>query len=57
VARLGLLKEIERLRPHEGFNSAIPAMLGEIKCHFRAATWTLRMPPRALLLGLLLDGL
>jgi RNA polymerase sigma-B factor len=51
VAQLGLVKAIERFDPYYGvsFSSfAVPTMLGEIKRHFRDATWPLRVPRTAI---------
>jgi RNA polymerase sigma-B factor len=50
VAQLGLLKAIERYDPDYGVNFpgfAVPTVLGEIKRHFRDATWTVRVSRRA----------
>ena len=50
VAQLGLLKAIERFDPHYGVSFAgfaVPTMMGEIKRHFRDATWPVRVPRRA----------
>jgi RNA polymerase sigma-B factor len=50
VAQLGLLKAIERYDPDHGVNFpgfAVPTVLGEIKRHFRDATWTVRVSRRA----------
>jgi RNA polymerase sigma-B factor len=47
VASVGLLKAIDRFDPSRGiaFSSfAVPAMLGEIRRHFRDRTWALRVP-------------
>jgi RNA polymerase sigma-B factor len=50
VAQLGLLKAIERFDPDYGASFAgfaVPTMLGEIRRHFRDATWAVRVPRRA----------
>lgn len=50
VAQLGLVKAIERFDPHYGVSFgafAVPTMMGEVKRHFRDATWPLRVPRRA----------
>jgi len=50
VAQLGLLKAIERYDPDYGVSFAgfaVPTMLGEIKRHFRDATWAVRVSRRA----------
>jgi RNA polymerase sigma-B factor len=50
VAQLGMLKAIERFDPSFGVSFAgfaTPTMLGEIKRHFRDATWTVRVSRRA----------
>jgi RNA polymerase sigma-B factor len=50
VAQVGLLKAVERFNPHYGVDFAsfaVPTMLGELKRHFRDATWPLRVPRRA----------
>jgi RNA polymerase sigma-B factor len=42
VAQLGLLKAVERFNPRYGVGFAafaVPTMLGELKRHFRDATW------------------
>src|SRR5688572_19919376 len=50
VALLGLLKAVERFDP--GFGSsfatfAMPTIMGELRRHFRDATWSLRVSRRA----------
>jgi len=55
VASLGLLKAIDRFDPTRStaFSSfAVPTILGELKRHFRDATWTVRPPRRLLELSL-----
>ena len=47
VARLGLLKAIERFDPDRGvaFSSfAVPTMAGELKRHFRDTSWSIHLP-------------
>jgi RNA polymerase sigma-B factor len=49
VALLGLVKAVERFDPDHGseFPSfAIPTVLGELRRHFRDATWALKVPRR-----------
>jgi len=50
VAQLGMLKAIERYDPAYGVSFtgfAVPTMLGELKRHFRDATWAVRVSRRA----------
>jgi RNA polymerase sigma-B factor len=50
VARLGLVKAVERFDPSQGTpfaGYAIPTVLGEVRRHFRDATWSVRVPRRA----------
>jgi len=50
VAQLGMLKAIDRYDPSFGVSFAgfaVPTMLGEIKRHFRDATWAVRVSRRA----------
>jgi len=50
VAQLGVLKAVERFDPDVGVaftTYAIPTVLGELRRHFRDATWALRVPRRA----------
>lgn len=47
VALLGLVKAVERFDPDKGvaFSSyAMPTMLGEVRRHFRDATWAVHVP-------------
>jgi RNA polymerase sigma-B factor len=47
VARLGLLKAIDRFDPERGvaFSSfAVPTMAGELKRHFRDTSWSVHLP-------------
>jgi RNA polymerase sigma-B factor len=50
VARLGLVKAVERFDPDQGtpfVGFAMPTVLGEVRRHFRDATWAVRVPRRA----------
>ena len=50
VALLGLLKAIDRFDPAFGttfLTYAMPTVLGELRRHFRDATWAVRVPRRA----------
>jgi RNA polymerase sigma-B factor len=50
VACLGLVKAVDRWDPDRGFafsSYAVPTILGELRRHFRDATWDVR-PPRDL---------
>jgi RNA polymerase sigma-B factor len=50
VARIGLLKALERFDPAQGvpFGAyATPTMMGELRRHFRDHTWSLKVPRRA----------
>lgn len=49
VAQVGLLKAIERFDPARGvvFSTfAVPTIIGELRRHFRDATWTIHVPRR-----------
>jgi RNA polymerase sigma-B factor len=49
VAQLGVLKAVERFDPEHGASFttfAMPTVLGELRRHFRDATWALRVPRR-----------
>ena len=50
VASVGLFKAIERFDPERGvpfLGFAKPTILGELRRHFRDATWSVRVPRRA----------
>jgi RNA polymerase sigma-B factor len=50
VAQLGVLKAVERFNPEYGVpfvSFAMPTVLGELRRHFRDATWAVRVPRRA----------
>jgi RNA polymerase sigma-B factor len=50
VARLGLVKALERFDPEHGSSFpayAMPSVLGEVRRHFRDATWSLKVTRRA----------
>jgi RNA polymerase sigma-B factor len=49
VGQIGLLKALERFDPDHGTTFAtfaVPTVLGEIRRHFRDATWAVRVPRR-----------
>ena len=50
VAMLGLVKAVERFDPQFGVpfaGFAVPTITGELRRHFRDATWSLKVPRRA----------
>jgi RNA polymerase sigma-B factor len=50
VAMLGVFKAVERFDPNHGapfVGFAMPTVLGELRRHFRDATWSVRVPRRA----------
>jgi RNA polymerase sigma-B factor len=50
VAMLGLVKAVERFNPEFGVpfgGFAVPTITGELRRHFRDATWALKVPRRA----------
>lgn len=50
VAQLGLIKAIDGYDPDRGFTFkayAIPTILGELRRHFRSASWTVHVPRAA----------
>src|SRR3954469_17282867 len=49
VGQLGLLKAVERFDPAVGVSFAsyaIPTVMGELRRHFRDATWAMKVPRR-----------
>ncbi|MGJ0120936.1 SigB/SigF/SigG family RNA polymerase sigma factor [Williamsia sp. MIQD14] len=49
VARLGLVNAVDRFDPTRGsdfLSFAVPTVMGEVRRHFRDATWSLRVPRR-----------
>jgi RNA polymerase sigma-B factor len=59
VALLGVLKAVERFDPDFGASFvtfAMPTVTGELRRHFRDATWAVRVPRRAKELHLTLSG-
>jgi RNA polymerase sigma-B factor len=59
VAMLGVLKAVERYDPDFGASFvtfAMPTVTGELRRHFRDATWAVRVPRRAKELHLALAG-
>src|SRR3954447_25465952 len=49
VGQLGLLKAVERFAPDVGVSFAsyaIPTVMGELRRHFRDATWAIKVPRR-----------
>lgn len=50
VAMLGLVKAVERFEPDKGIpfaGFAVPTITGELRRHFRDATWAVHVPRRA----------
>ena len=50
VAMLGLVKAVERFDPEKGIpfaGFAVPTITGELRRHFRDATWSVHVPRRA----------
>ncbi len=50
VALLGVVKAVERFDPERGSSFvtfALPTVMGELRRHFRDATWAVRVPRRA----------
>jgi RNA polymerase sigma-B factor len=59
VALLGVVKSVERYDPERGtaFSTfAIPTVLGELRRHFRDATWPVKVPRRVKDLSIELSG-
>ncbi|MFN0091031.1 MAG: SigB/SigF/SigG family RNA polymerase sigma factor [Acidimicrobiales bacterium] len=59
VAQLGVLKAVERFDPEYGSSFAtfaLPTVMGELRRHFRDATWAVRVNRRAKELHLALSG-
>jgi RNA polymerase sigma-B factor len=48
VARLGLVKTVDRFNPDKGrfLAFAVPTIIGEVRRHFRDNTWGMRVPRR-----------
>jgi RNA polymerase sigma-B factor len=60
VALLGVVKSVERYEPERGtaFSTfAIPTVLGELRRHFRDATWPVKVPRRVKDLSVELSGI
>jgi RNA polymerase sigma-B factor len=60
VAMLGVVKSVERFDPERGtaFSTfAIPTVLGELRRHFRDATWPVKVPRRVKDLSIELSGI
>lgn len=50
VAQIGIVKAVERFDPDRGFGFpafAMPTVMGELRRHFRDATWQMGVPRRA----------
>ncbi|WP_253766992.1 RNA polymerase sigma factor SigF [Goodfellowiella coeruleoviolacea] len=49
VATLGLINAVDRFDPHRGtdfLSFAVPTIMGEVRRHFRDASWSVRVPRR-----------
>ena len=49
VARVGLIKAVDRFDPSRGFDFlsfAVPTIMGEVRRHFRDTGWSVRVPRR-----------
>ncbi|MTD57341.1 SigB/SigF/SigG family RNA polymerase sigma factor [Amycolatopsis pithecellobii] len=49
VARLGLVNAVDRFEPDRGsdfLSFAVPTIMGEVRRHFRDASWSVRVPRR-----------
>ncbi|TFV54753.1 SigB/SigF/SigG family RNA polymerase sigma factor [Mycobacterium sp. PS03-16] len=46
VARVGLIKSVDRYEPEKGrfFAFAVPTIVGEVRRYFRDSTWAMRVP-------------
>jgi RNA polymerase sigma-B factor len=59
IAQIGVLKAVERFDPAVGVafpSFAMPTVMGELRRHFRDATWTMRVPRRLKELHVALAG-
>lgn len=59
VATLGLINAVDRFDPDRGadfLSFAVPTVLGELRRHFRDATWSIRVPRRLKELHLAISG-
>lgn len=59
VARLGLVKALDRFDPERGsdfLSFAVPTIMGEVRRHFRDASWAIRVPRGAKELHLAVSG-
>ena len=59
VATLGLINAVDRFDPGRGadfLSFAVPTVLGELRRHFRDATWSMRVPRRLKELHLAISG-